>query len=129
MHIGETSSESQLRRPSIVARPEDELSMASNDGHAERIASAEAMTDADAQYLAQVWRDCETRLAPGSELLELHRESADEGVSLVARYRLGRHNRESAATGDTLLEAHSALRDRIIIDRIRFGFSDIVESR
>jgi hypothetical protein len=93
------------------------------------MARADALTDADAQYLADIWRDCQSCLAPGTELLDLRRETTDEGVRLVARYRLGKHDRESASIGETLLAAHSALREQIIVDRIRFGFTDIVEGR
>ena len=84
------------------------------------------MSDADAQYLARIWEDCEECLGPGTELLDVRREAADEGVRLVARYRLGKRDRESAATGESVLAAHTVLRARIVFDRLRFGFSDIV---
>ncbi len=44
-------------------------------------------------------------------------------------YRLGSGDRESAGTGESLLEAHAGLRARILFDRIRFGFSDLVDRR
>jgi hypothetical protein len=102
---------------------------AREDDRAVRNDAAEALTDADSQYLAEIWSDCEGLLGSGTELLDLRREPSYEGVSLVARYRLGEHDRESAAAGRTLLAAHSALRERIVINRVRFGFSDIVEDR
>lgn len=89
----------------------------------------DTLTDADAQYLAQIWEDCEDCLGPGTELLDVRREPADEGVRLVARYRLGKRDRESAASGESMLAAHSVLRARILFDRMRFGFSDLVERR
>lgn len=98
-------------------------------GNVARMARGDARTDADARYLAEIWLDCQSCLAPGTELLDVRREPTDDGVRLVARYRLGKHDRESAAIGETMLAAHSALRARIIIDRIRFGFSDLVEPR
>lgn len=93
------------------------------------MARGDALTDADARYLAEIWRDCEGCLGPGTELLDVLREPDDEGVRLVARYRLGNCNRESAAVGETMLAAHSVLRARILFDRIRFGLSDLVERR
>ena len=87
------------------------------------------MTDAEAQYLAQIWADCEECLGPGTELVDVRRELDAEGVKLVARYRLGKRERESAATGESMLAAHSVLRARILFDRMRFGFSDHVERR
>jgi hypothetical protein len=91
------------------------------------MARGEALTDADAQYLAQIWEDCEECLGPGTALLDVRRELGDDGVRLVARYRLGKRDRESAATGESLLAAHAVLRARILFDRIRFGFADLVQ--
>jgi hypothetical protein len=91
------------------------------------MAGGDTLTDADARYLEQIWDDCEECLGPDAELLDLAREHADDGVRLVARYRLGKHDRESTATGESLLAAHSALRARIVLDRLRFGMSDLID--
>jgi hypothetical protein len=93
------------------------------------MARGDALTDAEARYLAEIWEDCEGCLGPGTEVLDVRREPAVEGVRLVARYRLGTSDRESAATGETMLAAHTVLRARILFDRIRFGYSDFVEHR
>ena len=93
------------------------------------MARSDALSDADAQYLAQIWDDCEGCLGPDAEMLDVRPEAVDEGVRLVARYRLGGHERESACSGDTLFAAHTALRERIVLDRIRFGYTDLVEHR
>ncbi|HEX7950139.1 MAG TPA: hypothetical protein VF494_07305 [Candidatus Limnocylindrales bacterium] len=90
------------------------------------MAATSTLTDAEAQYLAEIWEDCEDCLGPNTELLDLQREPADEGVRLVARYRLGERERQSAAVGESMLAAHSVLRARILFDRMRFGFSDVV---
>jgi len=90
---------------------------------------SDALTDAEAQYLAQIWDDCEGCLGPDTELLDVRRERAVEGVRLIARYRLGTRERESAAVGETMLAAHTDLRGQILLDRIRFGYSDLVEHR
>ncbi len=86
-----------------------------------------SLSDADARYLARIRADCAGWLGPGTELLELWRERDLAGVRLIARYRLGREVRESAAVGDSLLTAHGVLRARILFDRLRFGLSDAVE--
>jgi hypothetical protein len=91
--------------------------------------ASDTLTDADAQYLAQIREDCEACLGPGAELLDVRRELAEDRMRLVARYRLGSGDRESAGTGESMLEAHAVLRARILFDRIRFGFSDLVERR
>lgn len=54
---------------------------------------------------------------------------SDDDVRLVARYRLGSGDCESVGVGKSMLAAHAALRARILFDRIRFGFSDLVEER
>jgi hypothetical protein len=88
-----------------------------------------ALTDAEAQYLLQIWKDCEAWLGPDTELLDLRREPTEKGVRLVATYRLGDDQHESAGTGETMLAAHVVLRDRILVDRIRFGFTELVDDR
>lgn len=93
------------------------------------MAGGDKLTDAEAQYLAQIWEDCEDCLGPGTEWLNVEREPADEGVRLVARYRLGKRERQSAAVGESMLAAHSVLRARILFDRMRFGSSDLVARR
>ncbi len=93
------------------------------------MADRDLLNDAEAQDLAVIWEDCEDCLGPGTQPLDVRRETAVEGVRLVARYRLGKRDRESAASGETMLAAHSVLRGRILFDRMCFGFSDIVEHR
>jgi hypothetical protein len=85
------------------------------------------ISDADARYMVDICRDLETCLGPGTELLDLRREPAESGLRLVVRYRLGEQLRESHAEGETILAAHAELRPRIVVDRLRFGFSDLVE--
>ena len=93
------------------------------------MARSDALTDAEAQHLALIWEDCEDRLGPGTELLDVRAEPVADGVRLVARYRLGTGEYESAAVGETTLAAHTELRARIVVDRIRFGYSELVEHR
>ena len=94
-----------------------------------RMTPSDQLTDAEALYLARIREDCELLLGPGVEVLDVRREPADEGVRVVLRYQLGMQQRESAAAGETMLAAHAALRDRIVVDRLRFGYADLVEQR
>jgi hypothetical protein len=86
------------------------------------------LSDAEARYLEVIW-DCADCLGPGAELVDVRREIVEDGVKLVARYRLGARDRESAAVGETILAAHAVLRARILFDRIQFGLSDYLASR
>jgi hypothetical protein len=88
-----------------------------------------ALTDAEAQHLLRIWEDCRGWLGPDTELLDVRREPAEDGVRLVATYRLGEQQYESAGSGETMLAAHIGLRERILVDRIRFGFTEVVDRR
>ncbi len=110
---------------------------------------AGASSEAEASYLAEIASDCARVLGDGIELVALIREivfpdkapaarsggvaAAEPGdrrpprARLVARYRLHGRAWETDAVGDTLLEAHAALREQLVIDRIRIGFTDLVE--
>ncbi len=89
----------------------------------------DVMTEAEARYLADLRVDCESILGDGARLVDLRRETEDDGVRLVAHYRLGARNCESAGVGETVLDAHRVLRARILFDRVRFGFSELVDRR
>jgi hypothetical protein len=79
--------------------------------------------------LAEIGEDCETVLGPGIELLGVEREDRDGSVWLVARYRHEDRGWESIATGETVVDAHAVLRARLLFDRIRLGFTELVERR
>jgi hypothetical protein len=82
--------------------------------------------DADERYLEEIARDCEVRLGQGAELVSLSREADAQRVRLRLRYRIGDREHESEGSGASLFEAHRALCDRIVVDRVRFGFTDLV---
>jgi len=92
-------------------------------------AGPDVVAEADAQYLAQIARDCEACLGPGAELLGIEHTADESGTSFVLRYRLGSHEHERRGTGDGILAAHADLRANVIIDRLRFGFSELVDPR
>ena len=87
------------------------------------------MVDAEDRYLAEIGKDCEAVLGPGSTLVEIERRDREDGVELVARYRIDRWETESIETGETVVEAHARLRARLLFDRIRLGFTILVEDR
>jgi len=87
-------------------------------------------TEADDRYLDEIAADCRSAVGPGGTVLELTRvRRVPTSVELIARVQVGDTVWESAATGDTIVEAHARLRDRILIDRVRFGFTSLVEAR
>lgn len=87
------------------------------------------LTDADAAYLAEISADLVEALGPGARLIVVRRERVDEGVRLVAWYRLGERDHTSAGIGETMLAAHSQLRGRILFDRIRLGLAALISPR
>jgi hypothetical protein len=84
-------------------------------------------SEADERYLRDIRTDCAGWLGAGAELVDVRRQATHAGVTLVARVRFGNREGESSRVGDSLLAAHSALRAQILIDRIRFGLSAIVQ--
>ena len=90
---------------------------------------ASTVTEAEDRYLTEVGHDCEAVLGRGIELLELESEQLDGAVRLVTRYRLDDRAWESDATGENVIAAHAALRERLLIDRIRLGFTEFVDRR
>jgi hypothetical protein len=85
------------------------------------------VTEADDRYLEEIGEDCERVLGPGIELIGLVRDQDDDAVRLTARFRLGDRVWESVARGETPVAAHAELRARLLFDRLRFGFSVLVD--
>ena len=82
--------------------------------------------EAEARYLETIADDCLGILGEGVEIDDLIRED-DLGVRLTLRYRLDGWEAESSATGETVVEAHAALRTQLVVDRVRLAFRTIVE--
>ena len=68
----------------------------------------------------RVAEDCEQLLGPEIELHALE-VAADRDVVLRCKYRLGKADWVSEGQGDTVIEAHAALRDALVLDRLRLG--------
>jgi len=77
-------------------------------------------SDAERQYFQRVAEDCEELLGPEIELHGLEHD-ADTDVVLRLTYRLGPAEWTSEGHGETVVEAHAALRDQLVMDRIRLG--------
>jgi hypothetical protein len=87
------------------------------------------MADADDRYLAEIGRDCEAVLGRGSTLLTIERHNVSDGIELLVRYRIDGWEAETTESGETVVEAHARLRERLLFDRIRLGFTILVEDR
>jgi hypothetical protein len=85
------------------------------------------VSEAEDRYLSEISRDCEGLLGPGVEVVGVRHEYSRRGVKLVARYQLGDRAWESAATGESAVAAHAALRDQLLVDRLRLGFTVLVD--
>ena len=81
--------------------------------------------DADARYLATIADDCLGILGDGFEIDDLVWDQ-NNGPRLTLRYRCGGLEAESTATGETVIEAHAALRRQLVIDRVRLTFTAVV---
>jgi len=82
-------------------------------------------SEAQQRYYERVARDCEQLLGPGIEMRRLE-VATDGDVVLRLTYRLGTADWTSEGQGETLVAAHAALRDHLILDRIRVGIRALV---
>lgn len=85
-------------------------------------------SDAEQHYFQRVAEDCEQLLGPGIELRELALD-ANSDVVLRLRYRLGPAEWTSEGHGVTVIAAHAALREQLVLDRIRIGVRAMVRIR
>jgi len=89
-----------------------------------------SVSDAEQHYFERVANDCEQLLGPGIELRELELDGneldANAEVVLRLRYRLGSADWTSEGHGETVVAAHAALREQLVLDRIRVGVRALV---
>jgi hypothetical protein len=76
------------------------------------------MSEAQARYLGRVLEDCAELLGPGVDIEGVD-VLEDGGAVLRLRYHLGAVAWTSEGHGPTLVAAHGALRERLVMDRIR----------
>jgi hypothetical protein len=79
-----------------------------------------SVTDADRRYLERVAEDCERMLGPGIELQSIELGTSDDVVLRVS-YELDSAGWTSEGRGETVVAAHAALRQQLVLDRIRLG--------
>ena len=82
-------------------------------------------SDAEQQYFQRVAEDCEQLLGPGIELRGLELDANAE-VVLRLSYRLGPADWTSEGHGETVVAAHAALREQLVLDRIRLGIRALI---
>ena len=75
-------------------------------------------SDAEQRYYRRVVEDCERALGPGIELQGLE-QATDGDVVLRLTYGLGSVDWTSEGHGVTVVAAHAALREQLVVDRIR----------
>ena len=78
------------------------------------------VSEADRHYFGRVAEDCEQLLGPGIELRGLELD-ANADIVLRLTYRLGPAEWTSEGHGETVVAAHAALREQLVLDRIRIG--------
>ena len=66
---------------------------------------------------------------PARSCSDIARDDADQGVRLTVRFELDDQVWESATVGETIVDAHARLRNKLLIDRIRIGFTEYVMPR
>jgi hypothetical protein len=83
------------------------------------------VSNAEEYYLQRVAEDCEQLLGPGIQLrgLEL---VGNSDVILRLSYALGPADWTSEGHGETVIAAHAALREQLVLDRIRLGVRALI---
>jgi hypothetical protein len=87
------------------------------------------MSEAEDRYLAEIVADCEAVLGPGVEVLGVEHDRHDRSERLTVRYRLGDETGQSEGLGETVIAAHAALREQLVVDRLRLGFTVLADPR
>lgn len=85
-------------------------------------------TVAEQRYFERVVEDCKRLLGPEIELQALEMDE-ERDVVLRLRYRLGKADWTTEGHGETVIEAHGALRDKLVLDRIRIGVRALYKER
>ena len=83
---------------------------------------------AERSYFERMAEDCAGLLGPEIELRSLELEETSR-VVLRLRYALGKAEWTTEGRGDTVIEAHAALRDKLVLDRIRIGVRALYKER
>ena len=82
--------------------------------------------DATTRHLEGVAEDIRGLLGAGVDLQELVAAVEPNAALISARYQLGDVTGESVGSGESLIEAHTRLREAIVVDRIGLGLRSLV---
>lgn len=82
-------------------------------------------SNAEQHYFQRVAEDCMQLLGPGIELRGLEVDGNGD-VVLRLSYRLGVADWTSEGHGETVVAAHAALREQLVLDRIRLGIRALI---
>ena len=88
-----------------------------------------SMSEAEQRYVEAVADDCRRILGPGMELLDLAIDEGPLAASMAVTYRLDGWEGVSSASGESVVAAHAALREALVVDRIKLGFSVATDPR
>ena len=88
-----------------------------------------SMSEAELRYVEAVGEDCRRILGPGMSLVDLEIEEGPSSTTMTVTYRLDGWEGWSAAAGESVVEAHAALREALVVDRIKLGFSVATDPR
>lgn len=84
-------------------------------------------TEAADRYLSRIGEDAAALLGSGVVVVGVESEDLGGSVRLLVRYELSGTVRETAARGETVVAAHSALRMQLARDRLGFAFEGLVD--
>ena len=88
-----------------------------------------ALTDAESRYLEAIAEDCRRILGDGVELTDLTIDDRGSPATIRATYRLDGWDGETVVSGETVVEAHAVLREALVLDRLKLGFSVTTDPR
>jgi hypothetical protein len=86
------------------------------------------MDESETRYLDAVLTDLESLLGPGVVVESLDHAEAPDWCRLSLRYSLGSAAATSEGVGESMVAAHAALREAIVIDRIGLSFRALTTS-
>ncbi len=87
------------------------------------------MSDAEQRYVEAVSEDCRQILGEGVRLLDLEIDEAPSSTRMVITYLLDGWEGRTEAAGETVIEAHAAVREGLVVDRLKLGFTAVTDLR
>jgi hypothetical protein len=88
-----------------------------------------SMSEAEQRYVEAVADDCRRILGPGVELVDLEIKEGAGRTTMTVTYRLDGWEGVSSAGDDSLVGAHAALREALVVDRLKLGFAIATDPR